>query len=88
LLFAANDRCIINFYTMHRYQHHNLFAVNYLVEHAIRWCVARGFRYYDYGVSADTASTNPLEPAWSLVEFKERMGSTGCIRRCYQKVIA
>ncbi|MBD3239797.1 MAG: GNAT family N-acetyltransferase [Chitinivibrionales bacterium] len=84
LLFAANDRCILNFYTMHRYEHRNLFAVNYLVEHAIRWCVAQGYRYYDYGVSADTFSDNPMEPSWSLVRFKESMGSTGCMRTTYR----
>lgn len=83
LLFATNERCILNFYTMHRYEHRNLFAVNYLVEHAIRWCVEQGYRYYDYGVSADTASDNPLEPSWNLVRFKETMGSTGCIRRTF-----
>jgi hypothetical protein len=85
LLFAANDRCILNFYTMHLYQHRNLFAVNYLVEHAIRWSIEHGFRYYDYGVSADTFSTDPLEPSWSLVWLKESMGSVGCMRRTYRK---
>lgn len=87
LLFAANERCVLNFYTMHRYQYHNLFAVNYIVEHAIRWCVEKGYRWYDYGVSADTASPNPLEPSWSLVRFKESMGSTGCIRKAYRAIL-
>ncbi len=86
LLFAANERCVLNFYTMHRYRYHNLYPVNYLVEHAIRWSVARGFAYYDYGVSSDTANTNPLEPSWSLVQYKESMGSTGCVRKSYGRV--
>ncbi len=86
LLFAANNRCILNFYTMHRYEYRNLFPVNHLVEHAIRWCVERGYRYYDYGVSADTFSDNPMEPSWSLVRFKESMGSTGCMRKTYRWV--
>jgi len=88
LLFAANDRCVLNFYTMHLYEHHNLFAVNYIVEHAIRWSAAKGFRYYDYGVSADTASSNPLEPSWTLVRFKESMGSTGCMRVTYGRKVS
>lgn len=83
LLFAANDRCILNFYTMHLYEYRNYFAVNYLVEHAIRWSAQRGYRYYDYGVSQDTFSTNPLEPSWPLVRFKESMRSTGCMRKSY-----
>ncbi len=83
LLFAANQRCVLNFYTMHRYHYHDLYPVNYLVEHAIRWSVSQGFVYYDYGVSADTSSANPLEPSWSLVRYKESMGSSGCIRKSF-----
>ncbi len=84
LLFAANERCVLNFYTMHLYEHHNLHAVNAIVEHGLRWCAEQGFRWYDYGVSADTSSSNPMEPSWSLVRFKESMGSTGCMRVSYR----
>jgi hypothetical protein len=49
--------------------------------------VAKGFRYYDYGVSADTASSNPMEPSWTLVRFKESMGSTGCMRVTYSRAV-
>jgi hypothetical protein len=84
LLFVANSRCVLNFYTMHLYEYHHLFAVNYLVEYALTWAAAQGYRYYDYGVSADTFSTNPLEPSWSLVTFKESMGARGCVRTTYR----
>jgi hypothetical protein len=84
LLFAANNRCVLNFYTMHRYEHHNLHAVNAIVEHGFRWCIDKGYRWYDYGVSADTFSSNPMDPSWSLVRFKESMGSTGCMRVTYK----
>ncbi|MBD3316581.1 MAG: GNAT family N-acetyltransferase [Chitinivibrionales bacterium] len=87
LLFAANDRCILNFYTMHLYEYRNLFAVNYLVEHALRWSVQQGYRYYDYGVSADTFSSDPMEPSWSLVWLKESMGAAGCMRKTYSRTI-
>jgi len=83
LLFGINKQCVLNFYTMHLYDYHNYFAVNCIVEHAVRWSVEKGFRYYDYGVSADTASANPLEPSWPLVYFKESMGSCGCMRKTY-----
>jgi lipid II:glycine glycyltransferase (peptidoglycan interpeptide bridge formation enzyme) len=85
LLFAANKNCILNFYTMHKYEFRNFFSVNYLVEHAIRWSVARGFKWYDYGVSQDTAHTNPMTPSYPLITFKESMGARGCIRRAYHK---
>ncbi len=87
LLFTCNKQCVLNFYTMHLYEHHNLFAVNYLIEHSIRWCNEKGFRYFDYGVSADTFSIDPMEPSWSLIEFKESMGANGCQRKTYYRRI-
>jgi lipid II:glycine glycyltransferase (peptidoglycan interpeptide bridge formation enzyme) len=87
LLFACNKQCVLNFYTMHLYDFHNLFAVNYLIEHSIRWCCQKGFRYFDYGVSADTFSIDPMEPSWSLIEFKESMGANGCQRKTYYRRI-
>ena len=87
LLFTCNKQCVLNFYTMHLYDFHNLFAVNYLIEHSIRWCNQKGFRYFDYGVSADTFSIDPMEPSWSLIEFKESMGANGCQRKTYYRRI-
>ena len=46
LLFAVNKNCVLNFYTMHLYEYHNVFAVNYLIEHAIRWCHQKGFKFF------------------------------------------
>lgn len=83
LLFSCNPHCVLNFYTMHRYEYRNHFPVNLLIEEGIRWSISRGFRYYDYGVSADTKSENPLEPSWPLIVYKESMGGLGCIRRSF-----
>lgn len=85
LLFVANRNCVLNFYTMHLYEYRNLFPVNYLIEHAIRWCNEKGFKYYDYGVSADTFAPDPMEPSWSLINFKESMGANGCQRKTYYR---
>jgi lipid II:glycine glycyltransferase (peptidoglycan interpeptide bridge formation enzyme) len=87
LLFTCNKQCVLNFYTMHLYDFHNLFPVNYLIEHSIRWCCQKGIRYFDYGVSADTFSIDPMEPSWSLIEFKESMGANGCQRKTYYRRI-
>jgi hypothetical protein len=87
LLFTCNKQCVLNFYTMHLYDFHNLFPVNYLIEHSIRWCCRKGLRYFDYGVSADTFSIDPMEPSWSLIEFKESMGANGCQRKTYYRRI-
>jgi len=80
LLFLANANCAMNFYTMHRYEYRKLYPVSLLVKHTSNWLAERGFRYFDYGVSMDTASENPIEPSWSLVRFKESLGFQGCIR--------
>lgn len=87
LLFSCNKQCVLNFYTMHLYDYHNMFPVNYLIEHSIRWCNEKGFKYFDYGVSADTFSIDPMEPSWSLIEFKESMGANGCMRKTYYRRI-
>ncbi len=87
LLFHTNKNCVLNFYTMHLYEYRNLLAVNYLVAHSIEWAANKGFRFYDYGVSVDTQNPLPLEPAWSLIYFKESVNSTGCMRRSFVKVV-
>lgn len=87
-LFRASRTCALIFYSMHHYEYRKLCAVNYLVAYATRWCVDNGYRYLDFGVSPDTFSTNPLEPSWPLVKFKESMGSTGCLRKAYRLNLA
>lgn len=87
LLFAANPTCVLNFYTMHLYEFRNWFPVNLLVDHALGWAAAKGFAWYDYGVSADTFHKDPMEPSWSLVTYKESMGSTGCVRKAFSKFL-
>lgn len=87
LLFAANPACVLNFYTMHLYEYRNHFPVNLLVEHALGWCAGKGFAYYDYGVSQDTFHSDPMEPSWPLIRFKESMEAAGCIRKAYGRKI-
>lgn len=85
LLFNTNKNCILNFYTMHLYEYRNLYPISSLVEHAIQYCSEKGFKYLDYGVSADTFCSDPMEPSWSLIEFKESMGAYGCQRKTYYR---
>ena len=83
LLFLISPVCALNFYTAMDYGHRRHNPVSLLIEHSMRWCVEKGFRCYDYGVSMDTSSADPLEVSWSLVRFKESFGLTGCMRRTY-----
>ncbi len=84
VLFDTNRHCTLLFYMFHLYKYRTLHTVNALVYDAMKRAIAGGKRWLDYGVSADTLSTNPLEPSWSLVHFKESVGCTGCIRRTYE----
>jgi hypothetical protein len=86
MLFLVSPVCALNFYTAQDYGYHRYNPVSLLLEHSMRWCAGRGYRYYDYGVSMDTSSPNPLEVSRSLVKFKESMGLTGCIRKGLHRV--
>ncbi len=83
LLFIANSRCAMNFYSMHLYEYRNYYPVSVLLYHAGEWLKKQEIEYLDYGVSMDTFSPNPLEPSWSLVRFKESHGFSGCIRNTW-----
>ncbi len=85
MLFLISPVCALNFYTAQDYEYHKYNPVSFLIEHSMRWCREKGYRYYDYGVSMDTASPNPLEVSWSLVQFKESLGLTGCVRKTYSR---
>jgi len=87
MLFLVNPVCALDFYTAQDYRYHHCNPVSLLVEHAMAWCRDRGYRHFDYGVSMDTSSRNPLEVTRSLVRFKESLGCTGSIRRTYRRTI-
>lgn len=82
-IFLTNSNCALIFYSMHLYEYRNLYSLNLLLEHVIKWVGEKGFRYLDYGVSADTFHSDPMEPSRSLVRFKESVGCTGCLRKTY-----
>ncbi len=82
-IFLTNKNCGMIFYAMHLYEFRKLYALNLLLDHAIKWCAGNGFRFLDYGVSADTFHPDPMEPSRSLVRFKESVGCSGSLRRTY-----
>ena len=40
---------------------------------------------FDFGVSQTPELANPLDPKFSLIQFKEQFGSQGFLRIAYQK---
>lgn len=83
MLFLISPVCALNFYTAQDYEYHKYNPISFLIEHSMSWCREKGYLYYDYGVSMDATSPNPLEVSWSLVQFKESLGLTGCVRKTY-----
>jgi len=48
-------------------------------------CKKRGSYVVDFGVSHTPEQTNPLDPKFSLIQFKEQFGARGIMRIAYQK---
>ena len=48
-------------------------------------CKKRGSAVVDFGVSHNPERSNPLEPKFSLIQFKEQFGARGIMRLAYQK---
>ena len=81
--FHCNERVLLTFYiaSLETYQH--VRPVNRALFEAALWASAQKYQYLDLGVSMNTASDNPMEPAWSLISFKEHIGSRGFLRPSY-----
>jgi len=85
LLFIANDRVALIFYHMLRYQYQELRPIYLLMEKVTSWSKEHGYRFVDIGVSQDTSDENPMTPALSLIEFKEKFDSRGVLRSTLAK---
>jgi hypothetical protein len=79
-VFDCNKAVDLAFYiaSLHEYQH--LRPVNLLFYELASKC---NKRYLDLGVSMNTIHDNPMEPSWSLISFKEFIGSRGFLRPTY-----
>ena len=52
---------------------------------AMKICKKRGSCVVDFGVSHTPEQSNPLDPKFSLIQFKEQFGARGIMRIAYQK---
>ncbi len=83
LLFLANSKVVLCFYNMLKYDYESLRPVYLIMYETVRWAVENGYEWVDIGVSQDTAAEDPMTPALSLIEFKERFYSRGILRSTY-----
>jgi hypothetical protein len=87
LLMLTNANVALCFYNMMLYEYEHFKPVYLIMYDALRWATERGFRWVDIGVSQDTTSSNPMTPALSLIQFKERFGARGVLRSTYQLIV-
>jgi hypothetical protein len=82
-LFICNSKVVLCFYNMLLYEFEHLKPVYLIMYETVRWAIEKGFEWVDIGVSQDTKSPDPMTPALSLINFKERFDSRGILRSTY-----
>jgi hypothetical protein len=80
LIFLPNERVALSFYPMMRYEFSDLRPIYLLTDVVTRWAKEHGYKFFDFGVSQDTNDENPMTPAISLIQFKEKFDSRGVLR--------
>lgn len=83
LLFLCNDRVVLCFYNMLRYEYEHLKPIYLIMDETVRWSTEQGYRWVDIGVSQVPTAEDPMTPAMSLIAFKERFNSRGLLRTTY-----
>ena len=50
----------------------------------VKYAIQNNYEFLDLGVSMNTQDDNIMEPAWSLISFKEFTGARGYLRNSYK----
>jgi len=83
LLFLTNERVVLCFYNMLRYEYEHYRPIYLLMYEIVRRAYEEGYRWVDIGVSQDTKSADPMTPSLSLIAFKERFDARGVLRTTF-----
>ncbi|MDR0926248.1 MAG: GNAT family N-acetyltransferase [Ignavibacteria bacterium] len=83
LLFLPNANVSLCFYNAMYYEYDKQFPAYALAEKVIEWSKAHNYRWFDFGVSQDTTSDDPMAPSISLIQFKESLHTRGIFRSTY-----
>ena len=83
LVFLSNQNVALCFYNAMDYKYEKLFPAYALAEFVIDWSKENGYKWFDFGVSQDTTSDNPMTPSISLIQFKENFNTRGIFRSTY-----
>ena len=82
-MFACNKKVTLCFYNMLNYDYEKLYPAYLTIDYVINWAREQGFSWFDFGVSQDTTSVNPMTPSLPLIYFKEFFNSRGIFRSTY-----
>lgn len=82
-MFKTNSQVALCFYNMLNYDYEKLYPAYLIIDFVINWAKNNGFKWFDFGVSQDTAADNPMTPSLPLIYFKEMFNSRGIFRSTY-----
>ena len=74
-LWEVNRQAVIAFYISHKQSAQRYRPLNLLFREIFRWCIERGYRWFDFGTY-----TLDMEPNFGLARFKESFGARGIFR--------
>jgi hypothetical protein len=69
------------FYIMTSETGRSVRAVPWMLDQVFKKAKTQQVRLIDFGVSHETDTPNPMDPKFSLIQFKENFGAKGCMRQ-------
>ena len=84
ITFHCNKKTLLTFYIASDPEYHLHRPVNRCLHEVVLYAIKEGYDFIDLGVSMNTDNDNPMEPAWSLISFKEFTGARGFLRNSYR----
>jgi hypothetical protein len=82
-MFIANSQVSLCFYNMVDYDYEHIAPSHLSIDNVIGWSRKNEYKWFDFGVSQDTTSDNPMTPSMSLIHFKELFNTRGIFRSTY-----
>lgn len=83
LMFYPNETVALCFYNMLLYDYEKYKPIQRVMYEVVKDATEQGYKYVDIGVSQDTSADNPMTPAMSLIEFKEKFDAKTVMRNTF-----
>ena len=80
----CNPKTLLAFYIASNPNFHEYRPVNRCLHEVVKYSIKNNYEFLDLGVSMNTQDDNIMEPAWSLISFKEFTGARGYLRNSYK----